>query len=62
MPVVYVSDMDRSARFYQALGFELSSRSAHWTELQAGDGAVLALRDPDGLEIQVNEHDTELTA
>jgi hypothetical protein len=85
----------------------MRSRSAHWTELRAGKGAVLALhsvdrggrvepalvaeepleaiqdryrdalsrpvtdeafgrslvlRDPDGLELQVNEHDRELYA
>jgi catechol 2,3-dioxygenase-like lactoylglutathione lyase family enzyme len=107
MPIVYVSDMDESVAFYERLGFEvdLESRGEHWTELKAGDGAVLALhaaaegeagrvelsmvateplerlveasapargisseafgrslvlRDPNGLEIQVNEHDREL--
>ena len=109
MPIVYVTDMERSLRFYESLGFEVDgrSRSSYWTELHAGDRAVLALhlaaegsrvelalvaeealadleerhrnvlarpitdeafgrslviRDPDGLEIQVNEHDRELYA
>jgi catechol 2,3-dioxygenase-like lactoylglutathione lyase family enzyme len=101
MPIVYVTDMQRSLDFYESLGFEPQVRSAHWSELRAGDGAVLALhvaehsnlelaltahdrleevverhgnalvrpitdeafgrslalRDPDGLELQVNEHD-----
>jgi catechol 2,3-dioxygenase-like lactoylglutathione lyase family enzyme len=105
MPIVYVLDMDESVAFYEWLGFEVDRRSPHWTELKAGDGAVLALhvadadtagrvelamvageplervagaapvargiadeafgrsvvlRDPNGLEIQVNEHDREL--
>jgi catechol 2,3-dioxygenase-like lactoylglutathione lyase family enzyme len=110
MPIVYVSDMERSTGFYASLGFRIRSRSAMWTELDAGEGAVLALhhaenlppsqrvelalvaedslerfaeqlghalarptadeafgrslilRDPDGLEIQVNEHDRSLYA
>ena len=105
MPIVYVTDMDRSIEFYGSLGFELRSRGDHWSELAAGDGAVLALhrapaaglelalvarepleqtlethagavarpisdegfgrslvlQDPDGLRLQVNEHDPELT-
>lgn len=108
MPIVYVRDMDESVAFYERLGFEvdLRSRSRHWTELKAGEGAVLALhaaeeeagrvelsmvaeqplerlaevsavargiadeafgrsiilQDPNGLQIQVNEHDRELYA
>jgi predicted enzyme related to lactoylglutathione lyase len=109
MPIVFVSDMECSITFYESLGFGLRNRSAMWTELEAGDRAVLALhgadglpapsqrvqlalvardaleqvqarfgdalarpiadeafgrslilRDPDGLEIQVNEHDRSL--
>lgn len=109
MPIVFVSDMERSIEFYESLGFAPQSRSAMWTELNAGERAVLALhlaeevpehservelalvseeplervekrfggalarpiadeafgrslilRDPDGLEIQVNEHDRSL--
>jgi catechol 2,3-dioxygenase-like lactoylglutathione lyase family enzyme len=107
MPIVYVRDMDESISFYERLGFDvdMQSRSQSWTELKAGDGAVLALhaaegdaagrvelsmvaeqplerlaevaplargiadeafgrsvilQDPDGLRIQVNEHDREL--
>jgi catechol 2,3-dioxygenase-like lactoylglutathione lyase family enzyme len=109
MPIIYVRDMDESVAFYVRLGFEvdLKSRSHGWTELKAGDGAVLALhtaeegkagrvelsmvakqplerlaevsalargiadeafgrsivlQDPNGLQIQVNEHDRELYA
>jgi catechol 2,3-dioxygenase-like lactoylglutathione lyase family enzyme len=109
MPIVYVRDMDESVAFYERLGFEVDtqSRSQHWTELKAGQGAVLALhiaeegkagqvelsmvaeqplerlaevaslargiadetfgrsmvlQDPNGLQIQVNEHDRELYA
>lgn len=109
MPIVYVRDMDESVAFYERLGFEVDvkSRSHGWTELQAGEGAVLALhtaedgkegrvelsmvaeqplerlaeisapargiadeafgrslvlQDPNGLQIQVNEHDRELYA
>lgn len=107
MPIVYVRDMDESVAFYERLGFEVDtqSRSQNWTELKAGEGAVLALHsaeggkagrvelsmvaqlplerlaevaslargiadeafgrsivleDPNGLQIQVNEHDREL--
>jgi catechol 2,3-dioxygenase-like lactoylglutathione lyase family enzyme len=111
MPIVFVSEMERSIEFYESLGFEPRHRSTMWTELNAGDRAVLALhhadrlpassqrvelalvaqdplerveerfgyalarpiadeafgrslvlRDPDGLEIQVNEHDQSLYA
>jgi catechol 2,3-dioxygenase-like lactoylglutathione lyase family enzyme len=102
MPIVHVTDMQRSLDFYESLGFEPQVRGAHWSELRAGDGAILALhvgdrsnlelaltardrledvverhgnalarpitdeafgrslvlRDPDGLELQVNEHDS----
>lgn len=107
MPIVYVRDMDESVAFYERLGFQvdIQSRSQNWTELKAGQGAVLALHsaeggkagrvelsmvaeeplerlaevaaiargiadegfgrsvvllDPNGLRIQVNEHDREL--
>jgi catechol 2,3-dioxygenase-like lactoylglutathione lyase family enzyme len=45
MPIVYVRDMDESVAFYERLGFDVvgESRSQMWTELRAGDGAVLAL-------------------
>jgi len=114
MPIVYVTDIQASVRFYSALGFEerRRSRSDNWVEL-AGEGGKLALHrstggnrptngrvelslempgrleqlreallnagvtsagpiideafgrslvvtDPDGLEIQINEHDHEL--
>ena len=111
MPMIYVTDMDRSVKFYESLGFEveIQSRTSRWTELVTGAGAKLALhhadrlaapssrieltliateplgqiqerlrdavsrpitdeafgraltvRDPDGLEIWVNEPDPEL--
>ena len=107
MPIVYVRDMDESIAFYEQLGFavDIQSRSQGWTELKAGEGAILALhsaetgeagrielsmvaeeplerlaevaspargiadeafgrsivlRDPNGLQIQVNEHDPGL--
>jgi catechol 2,3-dioxygenase-like lactoylglutathione lyase family enzyme len=101
MPIVCVTDMERSLAFYRSLGFMPLHESTHWSELAAGDGARLALhladasglelaltatepleavagaheadlargiadeafgrslvlRDPDGLTLQVNEHD-----
>ncbi|MEJ2665966.1 MAG: VOC family protein [Deinococcales bacterium] len=114
MPIIYVTDVQASIRFYSALGFteRRRSRSDNWVEL-TGEGGMLALHrgsgasrpaagrvelslvttetlerirnalvdagmasvgpimdeafgrslvvtDPDGLEIQVNEHDHEL--
>ena len=45
MPIVYVRDMDESVAFHTRLGFHVDakSRSQMWTELRAGEGAVLAL-------------------
>lgn len=115
MPVVYVSDVERSRQFYEALGFEFvrKQRNGHWAELRMGDaklglhyveelpeegsekrvdlalesqealdglqerlieagvqlervvtdeafGYSLVVRDPDGLHIQINQHDPEL--
>jgi catechol 2,3-dioxygenase-like lactoylglutathione lyase family enzyme len=102
MPIVYVQDMEASIAFYERLGFAPKSRSEMWSELSAGDSAVLALhkappehvgrvelalvskeplervaeivaphrgiadeafgrslvvQDPNGMKIQVNEHD-----
>jgi catechol 2,3-dioxygenase-like lactoylglutathione lyase family enzyme len=50
MPIVYVRDMDESVAFYERLGFEIDirSRSRSWTELKAGEGAVLALHSAEG--------------
>lgn len=107
MPIVYVQDMDSSIAFYERLGFAPRSRSEMWSELAAGDGAVLALhkapadhvgrvelafvseepleriaevvapyrgiadeafgrslvvQDPNGIKIQVNEHDPTFAA
>jgi len=114
MPIIYVTDIEASVRFYSALGLteRRRSRSDNWVEL-AGEGGLLALHrstgenrptngrvelslatteplervrealvnaditsagsvmdeafgrslvvtDPDGLEIQINEHDHEL--
>jgi catechol 2,3-dioxygenase-like lactoylglutathione lyase family enzyme len=107
MPILFVDDVEASVAFYARLGFgvEQCSRSLGWAELQAGDGALLALhathagqspgmelsmvaeeplerlagelpvargvadeafgrsivlRDPDGRDLQINEHDPEL--
>ena len=107
MPIVYVQDMDASLAFYERLGFTPKHHSQVWSELAAGDGAVLALhkaptehvgrvelalvareplervaatvepyrgiadeafgrslvvQDPNGLTIQVNEHDPTFAA
>ena len=45
MPIVYVTDMDRAVAFYGALGFaaDPQASSPMWTELKAGERAVLAL-------------------
>ena len=45
MPIVYVTDMDRAVRFYSALGFapDPNVHSRMWTQLRAGNGAILAL-------------------
>lgn len=116
MPVLFVENVDRTIRFFETLGLEMSirSRTHSWAEFDVG-GAILALheadletlsnevrmelafvaqeslyevearcranripvervvtderfgrsmvvRDPDGLLIQINEHDTELYA
>jgi len=115
MPIVYVTDMQRSVAFYEALGLKVSARQRndYWTELSLGDallalhrdghlpdphhnqrmmltlvtheplemlvaqldragvkptreiadeafGRSLLLHDPDGLPVQINEHDEEL--
>ena len=107
MPIVYVQDMEASIAFYERLGFAPKSRSGMWSELSAGDGAVLALhkapqehvgrvelalvsveplervaelvapyrgiadeafgrslvvQDPNGMKVQVNEHDRTFVA
>ena len=48
MPIVYVTDMDRSLRFYQDLGFPVTTANPWWSELAAGEGAVLALHSAEG--------------
>jgi catechol 2,3-dioxygenase-like lactoylglutathione lyase family enzyme len=50
MPIRYARDVERSVRFYQALGLDLQA--------VARPGAWVA--DPDGTRVQVNEHDREL--
>ena len=49
MPIVYVSDMDKAVAFYEKLGFlpDPSARSRMWTQLIAGDRAILALHHDD---------------
>lgn len=48
MPIVYVTDMERSSRFYAALGLkgDVQDRAAMWAEFTLGD-AVLALHHID---------------
>ncbi len=50
MPMVYVSNLARAIRFYEALGlgFKNRSRNGNWAELELG-GAVLALHQSDTL-------------
>ena len=49
MPIVYVTDIGASVRFYSALGFNecRQSRSDNWVEL-AGEGGLLALHRSTG--------------
>ena len=51
MTIVYVTSMRRSQLFYERLGFTSISASEWWTELRAGDGAVLALHQADESEL-----------
>ena len=111
MTIVYVTDMERSLRFYMGLGCVAKNEGAHWSELRLGTavlalhltdtlpkdglwvalalaahkpleaivaelnaagiatpddiadeafGRSLLIRDPDGLPIQINEHDPSL--
>lgn len=53
MPIVYVTSMQRSQPFYERLGFTAIEASEWWTELRAGDGAVLALHQTDESELGV---------
>ena len=50
MPIVYVTDMDRSLEFYTALGnFDVTSRSEMWSEVRVGERAVVALHKAESL-------------
>jgi hypothetical protein len=112
MPIVYVTNMERSVEFYRAFCDTVRSQSAMWTEFAIGDarfalhfvtplpkesrielaflatapleqvvaalekrgisleraitdeafGRSILVRDPDGLPIQINEHDPEFYA
>jgi hypothetical protein len=42
MPIVYVTDMETSLRFYMGLGFSVQRKGGMWSELRLGEG-VLAL-------------------
>ena len=109
VPIVYVTDMDRSTDFFEALGANVAGeRNPYWTELDLGSshfalhisgpmepgpqrvgislsadrrledivadldaagvglargiadetfGRSMVIQDPDGLTIQINEHD-----
>ena len=49
MPIVFVRDVVASVAFYQRLGFSPAGPvNEQWTELRAGDRAVLALHASDG--------------
>ncbi len=51
MPIVFVTDMAASVAFYRRLGFEPAGPvNEQWTELRAGDRALLALHGTDGTE------------
>ena len=43
MPIVYVSDMERSVEFYGQVGLRPVSRSDYWSVLKDDDGGTLAL-------------------
>lgn len=50
MPMIFVTDMDRSVKFYTALGgFDVLEQSDAWSELSVGAGAVIALHAADQL-------------
>lgn len=53
MPIVYVTDMPRSVKFYEALGLvpKTQDRSGMWFEMVLGD-AILALHKADALPPQ----------
>jgi catechol 2,3-dioxygenase-like lactoylglutathione lyase family enzyme len=50
MPIVYVSDLERSSAFYERLGFRstTTSRAGGWLELTSA-GGILALHHADPL-------------
>ncbi|MCP5025201.1 MAG: VOC family protein [Actinomycetia bacterium] len=48
LPIVYVTNMDRSVRFYTLLGFRPSTVGEFWSELEAGSGAMLGLHGATG--------------
>lgn len=53
MPIVFVRDMAAAVTFYQRLGFTARGQvTDQWTELRAGDRAVLALHASDGAEAE----------
>ena len=113
LPIVYVTDMERSLQFYRALGCETHHAGQMWSELRLGParlalhatnalpsgplrvalafathvrlealitqlndagitikneiadeafGRSLLIYDPDGLPLQINEHDPDLYA
>jgi catechol-2,3-dioxygenase len=53
MPIVAVTSMERSRAFYQHLGFSVLVEGEWWSELRAGDGAVLALHLADAEDLTV---------
>ncbi len=51
VPIVYVTDMDRSVAFYEKIGCEILNFSPYWTEMRI-NGSKLALHIEDELPKQ----------
>ena len=50
MPMIFVTEMDRSIEFYTALGeFDVLEQSDAWAEVGVGAGAIVALHAADPL-------------
>ncbi|GCE51323.1 catechol 2,3-dioxygenase-like lactoylglutathione lyase family enzyme [Thermosporothrix hazakensis] len=62
LPIVYVSDLERSLQFYQALGCELvqRQRTGHWIELRMGP-ARLALHSMETLPEYTDKQRVDLS-
>jgi catechol 2,3-dioxygenase-like lactoylglutathione lyase family enzyme len=40
MPILYVTDMETSLRFYEGLGFTIKNKGVMWSELRLGAGTL----------------------